>query len=63
MISFLIQYVKERLILTFYTTSWEEGCLKGGVVGEKYIPYFKEPLPFHLPPPPLGYSSSREEEN
>lgn len=39
------------------------GCLKGGVVGEKYIPYFKEPLPFHLPPPPLGYSSSLEEEN
>ena len=24
MISFLIQYVKERLILTFYTTSQEE---------------------------------------
>jgi hypothetical protein len=24
MISFLIQYVKERLILTFYTTSREE---------------------------------------
>ena len=24
MISFLIQYVKERLILTFYTTSGEE---------------------------------------
>jgi hypothetical protein len=38
MISFLIQYVKERLILTFYTTSREEGCPKGGVVGEKRIP-------------------------
>ena len=25
MISFLIQYVKERLILTFYTTSLGEG--------------------------------------
>ena len=39
MISFLIQYVKERLILTFYTTSQEEEYPKGEVVGEKRIPY------------------------
>ena len=31
---FLYKYVKERLNLTFYTTSSEEGCPEGRVVGK-----------------------------
>ena len=53
-----IQYVKEHLILTFYTTSGKEGWLKAGVVGG-YTMLIITDLRIHLPPPPTGTPPSR----
>ena len=53
-----IQYVKEHLILTFYTTSGKEGWLKAGVVG-RYTMLIITDLRIHLPPPPTGTPPSR----
>ena len=53
-----IQYVKEHLILTFYTTSRKEGWLKAGVVGG-YTMLIITDLRIHLPPPPTGTPPSR----
>ena len=53
-----IQYVKEHLILTFYTTSGKEGWLKAGVVGG-YTMLIITDLHIHLPPPPTGTPPSR----
>jgi len=43
----------------------EEGCPKGGVVGEKefLILMINRFFMFYLPPPPTGTPPSREEEN
>ncbi|MEQ3209013.1 hypothetical protein AAA167_12895, partial [Bacteroides caccae] len=57
-ISFFIQYVKEHLMLTFYTTSGKEGWLKAGVVGG-YTMLIINDLCIHLPPPPTGTPPSR----
>nr|WP_253280403.1 hypothetical protein [Bacteroides caccae] len=53
-----IQYVKEHLILTFYTTSEKEGWLKAGVVGGHTMLIITN-LRIHLPPPPTGTPPSR----
>ncbi|WP_220400421.1 hypothetical protein, partial [Bacteroides caccae] len=53
-----IQYVKEHLMLTFYTTSGKEGWLKSGVVGG-YTMLIIIDLRIHLPPPPTGTPPSR----
>ncbi|MCE8462175.1 hypothetical protein KDU72_13435, partial [Bacteroides caccae] len=54
-----IQYVKEHLILTFYTTSsGKEGWLKAGVVGGCTMLIITD-LRIHLPPPPTGTPPSR----
>ena len=52
-----IQYVKEHLILTFYTTSRKEGWLKAGVVGAPIC--FNNRLMYSPTTSPTGTPPSR----
>ncbi|WP_349901877.1 hypothetical protein, partial [Bacteroides caccae] len=56
-----IQYVKEHLILTFYTTSGKEGWLKAGVVGAPIC--FNNRLMYSPTTSPYGDSSFPKEES
>ena len=45
-----------QIKVTQFPSSWEEGCPKGGVVGDQERPMNHIPKEFfsYLPPPPFG---------